>query len=155
MDFIEVIQRSLDSLQSYSQQELIQMVQTFDLSPENVMPYVTVPRQLEYGRNIIYHTKKIEVMVLHFPSLAKTPIHDHGISTGCIYVVQGKLHNILYTFKSEESNPTYNQVQQLKQGDLFTVDNGTIHMMQNPTPLSTITFHVYSPPLEGVKIHLA
>ncbi|MEB8915052.1 hypothetical protein P4G61_28860, partial [Bacillus cereus] len=81
MKFIEIIKRSFDSLHVYSQQELIQIVQTLDLSPENVIPYITAPKYLEYGRNIIYHTKNLEVMVLYFPSLAKTPIHNHGTST--------------------------------------------------------------------------
>ncbi|MBG9613644.1 cysteine dioxygenase [Bacillus cereus] len=155
MNFIESIKRNFDSLQSYCLQELMQVVQTLDLSLENIVPYITKPQQLEYGRNIIYHTKKIEVMVLYFPSLAKTLIHDHGTSIGCIYVVQGSLQNHLYTLGSDKTKPTYNQVQHFTQGDVFSVDDDTIHMMQNPTLLPTITFHVYCPPLEGVKIHFA
>ncbi|MEB9382205.1 hypothetical protein P4J09_30055 [Bacillus cereus] len=96
MKFIEIIKRSFDSSHVYSQQELIQIVQTLDLSLENVIPYITAPKHLEYGRNIIYHTKNLEVMVLYFPSLAKTPIHNHGTSTGCIYIVQGA-YKISYT----------------------------------------------------------
>lgn len=155
MNFIEIIKYNFDSLQSYSQQELIQSVQTLDLSLENIMPYITEPQQLEYGRNIIYHTKKLEVMVLYFPSLAKTLIHDHGTSIGCVYVVQGSLQNHLYIEGTGENKPTYTQVQQFTQGDLFSINNDTIHMMQNPTLFPTITFHVYSPPLEGVKTHFA
>ncbi|OLR26505.1 cysteine dioxygenase [Bacillus cereus] len=155
MNFIEVIKHNFDSLQSYSQQELTQSVQTLDLSLENIIPYITEPQQLEYGRNIIYRTKKLEVMVLYFPSLAKTLIHDHGASVGCVYIVQGSLQNHLYIQDTVEEKPTYTQVQQFTQGDLFTIDNDTIHMMQNPTLFPTITFHVYSPPLEGVKAHFA
>lgn len=57
MKFIEIIKRSFDSSHVYSQQELIQIVQILDLSPENVIPYITAQKHLEYGRNIIYHTK--------------------------------------------------------------------------------------------------
>lgn len=153
MKFLEIIQHSFNSLQIYSQQELIQIVQTLDLSPENVIPYIKAPKYLEYGRNIIYHTKNLEVMVLYFPSLAKTPIHNHGTSTGCIYIVQGSLQNILYTLESSETTPTNHQTQQFTQGNLFTVNNTTIHMMQNSSNLPAITFHVYSPPLKNVKIH--
>ncbi|WP_242311966.1 cysteine dioxygenase family protein [Bacillus cereus group sp. BfR-BA-01331] len=152
MKLIEIIKRSFDSLHLYSQQELIQIVQTLDLSPENLILYIIAPKHLEYGRNIIYHTNKLEVMVLYFPSLAKTPIHNHGTSTGCIYVVQGSLQNILYTLESTDTTPTYHQTQQFTQGNLFTVNNETIHMMQNSSTLPAITFHVYSPPLKNVKI---
>lgn len=155
MTFIEAMKRNFDLLQSYSQQELIQSVQTLDLSIENIKPYITEPKQLEYGRNIIYHTKRLQVMVLYFPSLSRTFIHNHGTSIGCVYVVQGSLQNNLYTLDSGENRPTYIQVQQFTQGDLFSVDNDTIHMMHNPTLFPTITFHVYSPPLEGVKNHFA
>ncbi|PHG57691.1 cysteine dioxygenase [Bacillus toyonensis] len=153
MNFIEVIQQNFDSLKTYNQQELSQIVQTLDLSPENIKPYITKPEQLEYGRNIIYRNQRIEVMVLHFPSLAKTLIHNHGTSIGCIYIVQGSLQNNLYTLDSDTTKPIYNQVQQFTQGDLFSVNDDTIHMMQNPTLFSTITFHVYSPPLKGVTTH--
>lgn len=138
MKFIEIIKRRFNSLQVYSQQGLIQIVQTLDLSPENVIPYIVAPKHLEYGRNIIYHTKNLEVMVLYFPSLAKTPIHNHGTSTGCIYVVQGSLQNILYTFEASETTPTYHQTQQFTQGNLFTVNNDTIHMMQNSSTLPSM-----------------
>lgn len=84
---------------------------------------------MEYGRNIIYHTNNLEIMVLYFPSLSKTPIHNHSASTGCIYIVQGSLQNILYTFEASETTPTYHQTQQFTQGNLFTVNNDTIHMM--------------------------
>ncbi|MEB9142117.1 hypothetical protein P4H77_28780, partial [Bacillus cereus] len=54
MKFIEIIKRSFDSSHVYSQQELIQIVQTLDLSPENVIPYITAhAHQLKDG----YKTK--------------------------------------------------------------------------------------------------
>lgn len=153
MRFLEIIQHSFNSLQKYSRKDLIQVVQTLDLSPENVIPYITAPQHLEYGRNIIYRKENLEVMVLYFPCFAKTPIHNHGASTGCIYIVQGCLQNILYTLEASEASPTYLQTQQFTQGNVLTVDKDTIHMMRNPTFLPAITFHVYSPPLKNVKIH--
>ncbi|SCA97041.1 Protein of unknown function [Bacillus mycoides] len=41
----------------------------------------------------------------------------------------------------------------ITQGNVFTIDKDTIHMMQNTMPLPAITFHVYSLSLEGVTIH--
>lgn len=61
---IGIIKRSFDSLRLYNQQELIQIVQTLDLSPRNVIPYITA-------------LKNLEVMVLYFASLAP-PVHNHG-----------------------------------------------------------------------------
>lgn len=152
MKFIEIIKRSFDSSHIYSQQELIQIVQTLDLSPENVIPYIT-PQNTWNTDEISFIIQKPGSNGSLLPSLAKTPIHNHGTSTGCIYIVQGDLQNILYNFEPSETTPTYHQTQQFTQGNVFTVDKDTIHMMQNNLPLPAITFHVYSPSLEGVTIH--
>ena len=49
MKFIEIIKRSFDSSHVYSQQELIQIVQILDLSPENVIPYITAQNTWNTG----------------------------------------------------------------------------------------------------------
>ncbi|WP_255260340.1 hypothetical protein [Bacillus cereus] len=91
--------------------------------------------------------------MLYFLSFAKTPIDNHGASTGCIYIVQWCLQNTLYTLEASKAPPTYLQTQKFTQRNVLIFDKYTIHMMRNPIFLPAITFHVYSPPLKNIKIH--
>ncbi len=72
---------------------------------------------------------------------------------GVLYCTSG-LQNILYNFEPSRTTPTYHQTQQFYAKEMYlSVDKDTIHMMQNTMPLPAITFHVYSPSLEGVNNH--
>ncbi len=44
MDFIDLIKCSFDSLRSYTQQELIQIVQILNFLPKNITPYIVAPQ---------------------------------------------------------------------------------------------------------------
>lgn len=65
-------------------------------------------------------------------------MHDHGISVGCILIVNGTLQNITYENNSE-------RIEEFTEGNIFTVKKDTVHKMYNATDSAVITFHVYSP----------
>ncbi|MGR5926807.1 cysteine dioxygenase [Bacillus pacificus] len=88
----------------------------------------------------------MEILVLNFPSKAKTLIHDHGISIGCILIVNGTLQNITYEKNSKRIGRVY-------RGKYFHRKKDTVHKMYNATDSTAITFHVYSPPLKDVQIY--
>ncbi|MEC0296704.1 cysteine dioxygenase [Peribacillus frigoritolerans] len=149
MVFLETIKRTLDNLPSYNEVNLVQAVQSLNLTFNEVSKYVTEPKDLEYGRNVIYRSENVEVIVIHLPSMAKTLIHDHGISIGCIFVVAGDFLNVLYKLEDKASYPIYDQVEEFTQHEILVVKEDTIHMMYNPTTSPVITFHIYTPPLKG------
>ncbi|MDT0145651.1 cysteine dioxygenase family protein [Priestia aryabhattai] len=153
MKLIESIKRAFDNLPSYEEVHLVQAVQNLNLTIGDISEYVVEPKELEYGRNVVYKSKDVEVIVVHLPSMAKTLIHDHGLSSGCILVVEGHVLNVLYQLKGKKSCPIYNQAQGFAKNDFFLVKKDTIHMMYNPSTSPTITFHVYSPPLQGGKVY--
>ncbi|TKH03360.1 hypothetical protein FC682_18345 [Peribacillus simplex] len=149
MDFLETIKGTFDNFPSYNEGKLIQAVQSLNLTVNEVSKYVTEPKDLEYGRNVIYRSENVEVIVIHLPSMAKTLIHDHGLSIGCIFVVAGNFLNVLYKLEDEASYPIYDQVEEFSQNEILLVKEDTIHMMYNPTTSPVITFHIYTPPLKG------
>ncbi|MEC0272091.1 MULTISPECIES: cysteine dioxygenase [Peribacillus] len=149
MGFLETIKSTLDNLPSYNEVNLVQAVQSLNLTFNEVSKYVTEPKDLEYGRNVIYRSENVEVIVIHLPSMAKTLIHDHGISIGCIFVVAGDFLNVLYKLEDKASYPIYDQVEEFTQHEILVVKEDTIHMMYNPTTSPVITFHIYTPPLKG------
>ncbi|MDF1999268.1 cysteine dioxygenase [Peribacillus frigoritolerans] len=149
MGFLETIKSTLDNLPSYNEVNLVQAVQSLNLTFNEVSKYVTEPKDLEYGRNVIYRSENVEVIVIHLPSMAKTLIHDHGLSIGCIFVVAGDFLNVLYKLEDKASYPIYDQVEEFSQHEILVVKEDTIHMMYNPTTSPVITFHIYTPPLKG------
>ncbi|KOR80803.1 hypothetical protein AM232_21980 [Bacillus sp. FJAT-21352] len=149
MGFLETIKSTLDNLPSYNEVNLVQAVQSLNLTFNEVSKYVTEPKDLEYGRNVIYRSENVEVIVIHLPSMDKTLIHDHGLSIGCIFVVAGDFLNVLYKLEDKVSYPIYDQVEEFSQHEILVVKEDTIHMMYNPTTSPVITFHIYTPPLKG------
>ncbi|MGQ0419606.1 cysteine dioxygenase [Bacillus sp. HC-Mk] len=92
-------------------------MQSLNISLHKIAPFITSPVNLEYGRNIIYQSEFVEILVLNFPSKAKTFVHDHGISVGCILIVNGTLQNITYENNSE-------RIEEFTEGNIFTVKKG-------------------------------
>ncbi len=93
---------------------LLHAIQSLNITLHKVSPFITSPANLEYGRNVIYKSEFVEIIVLNFPSKAKTFVHDHGISLGCILIVNGTLQNITYENNSE-------QIEEFTEGNIFTV----------------------------------
>ncbi|MGY1462276.1 cysteine dioxygenase [Bacillus toyonensis] len=146
MHLIHNISKAFYNLCSYDTENLIHAIQSLNISLHKISPFITSPVNHEYGRNVIYQSEFVEILVLYFPSKAKTFVHDHGISLGCILIVDGTLQNITYENNSE-------RIEEFSEGNIFTVKKDTVHKMYNATDSTAITFHVYSPPLKDVQIY--
>ncbi|WP_259417604.1 cysteine dioxygenase [Bacillus toyonensis] len=146
MHLIHNISKAFCNLCSYDTENLIHAIQSLNISLHKISPFITSPVNHEYGRNVIYQSEFVEILVLKFPRKAKTFVHDHGISLGCILIVDGTLQNITYENNSE-------RIEEFSEGNIFTVKKDTVHKMYNATDSTAITFHVYSPPLKDVQIY--
>ncbi|MBF7149145.1 cysteine dioxygenase [Bacillus toyonensis] len=146
MHLIHNISKAFHNLCSYDTENLIHAIQSLNISLHKISPFITSPVNHEYGRNVIYQSEFVEILVLNFSSKAKTFVHDHGISLGCILIVDGTLQNITYENNSE-------RIEEFSEGNIFTVKKDTVHKMYNATDSTAITFHVYSPPLKDVQIY--
>jgi cysteine dioxygenase len=153
--FIDEVKKSFNHLPSYNDENLAKIVRSLNLNTNQIVPYITQPENLEYGRNVIYKNEEIEIIVIYLPAMAKTLVHDHGTSIGCIAVVKGNLLNVVYNHNENKTYPLYKEIQIFSNGDIFHVTGDTIHMMFNPSNTSVVTFHVYSPPLNGGRLYTA
>lgn len=114
MQLIHNIRKAFNNLCNYDTFNLIHTIQSLNISLHKIAPFITSPVNLEYGRNVIYQSEFVEILVLNFPSKAKTFVHDHGISVGCILIVNGTLQNITYENNSE-------RIEEFTEGNIFTV----------------------------------
>lgn len=150
MDFLENIKNNLDQMKKPSETELQKVMERFHFTVQDILPYVTEPADLSYGRNVIYCSEDIEVIVLHFPNHSATNIHDHGDSIGCGIVVEGELTEFSYKFNKEEKLELISE-SRVSENEFFHISEQHIHAMANDKDERLITLHVYSPPLHGVK----
>lgn len=151
MKLIDSIRSLFDQLEDSESARLVQAIQSLPLNMDNISEFIQEPLELEYGRNVIYTSDQVEVIVIQLPSMAKTMIHNHGSSKGYIFVVEGDLLNILY--RTSESGAIYDRVEEYTTKDHFIVSGDTVHMMYNPAMTPAVTFHVYTPPVRGGQVY--
>lgn len=112
--------------------------------------FVTEPDQLPYGRNVIYSTDHLELIVINLPPMRRTAIHDHGQSNCCAIIVEGTMTNTTYDpVGPGEVEATEEQL--IKPGQFLVSPKGHIHQMSNRTSERVLSLHAYSPPLSGMQ----
>ncbi|WP_139492432.1 cysteine dioxygenase [Brevibacillus dissolubilis] len=152
MELMESIQREFGSLKKPTVKDLWKRLISLPNLSESVLPHLREPDQYAYGRNVIYRTEELEVIVMNFPARQRTAIHDHGLSIGCGIVVEGKLINTLYSVIQEGQVQPKGE-QRVSRGQCFFAPPGLIHGMENRTEERLVTLHVYSPPLDNMKVY--
>ncbi|SEN75146.1 cysteine dioxygenase [Lihuaxuella thermophila] len=152
MDFLQCVHHVLAKLTQPTLRELKEAISSIGCTRERILPHLTHADILPYGRNVIFRSDVMEAIVIHIPGKQETPVHDHGNSIGCAYVVEGSLINQLYVLDKENQLFCYEQNRFLK-GDFFYAVKGQIHKMCNPSEERLITFHVYSPPLTAMRTY--
>jgi cysteine dioxygenase len=113
---------------------------------------VTEPKEYPYGRNIIYKSNDIEIIVINLPANSHTFIHDHGKSECCGRVIQGEIVNVEYEADDLEQVRISNE-HRVHAGEIFCTPLGVIHQMQNRQDERVISLHAYSPPIMGLKVY--
>lgn len=152
MDFLKLLSHRFGSLVNPSRIELMDVLSQIPDLDTLIQPYVTEPKEYPYGRNIIYNSNEVEIIVVNLPAKGHTFIHDHGKSECCGRVVQGELINVEYEVVDHE------QVRKIKEhkvqaSEVFSTPYGMIHQMLNRQAERVVSLHAYTPPLNGLKVY--
>ncbi|MDR6226341.1 cysteine dioxygenase [Desmospora profundinema] len=154
MDVMDGLKRSLQTQTQADCSYLRRVIEQIHCTFEKITPYITPPQPpLNYGRNIIFRTDLFEAIVLNLPGHTETPIHDHGESIGCVYVVSGTVLNKVCTIPSHLRVPVLSEEKRYQSGEFIHINRGQIHSMHNPEQERLISFHIYSPPLKGTNTY--
>lgn len=120
----------------------IDIVKNFDLSNIDLSNYYKFDR-CNYTRNIVCQTNNVQIIVICWNILQKSPIHNHP-ENGCILkVLSGNLIEKKYDIndlkKISEST--------LKVNNIGYIDNrAAYHCIENPSfRQKAISLHIYSP----------
>ena len=105
-----------------------------------------------YIRIVLYANAILEVVRIIWLPGSKSKPHDHGISTGKIWVVKGQIFQKVFTKSTKELINTL----VYEPGETITETPEIIHIMGNPSMNEEAeTLHVYSPPLKMTDYELA
>ncbi|EMT50204.1 hypothetical protein I532_23669 [Brevibacillus borstelensis AK1] len=110
---------------------------------------------LPYGREVLFRTNDVEIVLIYLPPGHESAPHDHGSSFGWEYVLQGEMMNINHSVIPGSSRaPAYVSVQEtmsVASGQVYFIEKGQIHAIRNGGQTPVISLNVYSPPLSGCK----
>ncbi|MEW9698920.1 cysteine dioxygenase family protein [Paenibacillus sp. SI8] len=153
MPLLQAIEQTFSNLNEPTIETMKAAILTLDNLLAATPTYMTEPTFLPYGRNVVFSGKELEVIVIHIPANRATSIHNHGLSIGTAYVVEGSLINTTFTLDLE-GYPLTEHDNLIQAGQCIEAPAGQIHQLSNPFHERAISLHVYSPPLRSVKRYL-
>lgn len=107
------------------------------------------PRPGERGLLRLLRTEQIEAWLISWTPSSFLGLHDHGGSRGAFRVLDGRLDE-MYT-DGESRSPL--QVAHLEQGAIRSFGPSHIHEVWNPSSVTALSVHVYSPPLHQMRFY--
>ncbi|OAS14004.1 cysteine dioxygenase [Paenibacillus oryzisoli] len=153
MTLIPAIEQTFCKLHAPTLEQLVEALQSIERNLSFVPDFKTEPTQLPYGRNVVFSSPDLEVIVIHIPASRSTAIHNHGLSVGAAYLVLGSLVNSTFSLDSE-GYPVAHKDDFIQSGEYFTAPAEQIHQLSNPFHEPAISIHVYTPPLREVRRYL-
>ncbi|GIP36963.1 cysteine dioxygenase [Paenibacillus sp. J31TS4] len=148
--FKQAVEQAFEGMRTPTLYELKNRLASLACTSASIEPYVTEPEALPYGRNTLYVSDEVEVVVIHLPPGAETPIHDHADSIGCAQVIRGTIANQLYRvgrygFAHERGTVD------CPAGEYLFAGKGQVHALANREDTPAVSLHVYSPPLAETR----
>jgi predicted metal-dependent enzyme (double-stranded beta helix superfamily) len=107
----------------------------------DMMEYADFDHPVEdcYGRKLVYHGGKFEIMVMSWNPGDYSSIHNHGYTEWGVVQVFGHTHHFLFNLKNE--NLSFAKKEILPAGAAIKVNNALIHQMGNSTTEPYMTLH--------------
>jgi cysteine dioxygenase len=102
-----------------------------------------------YGRQVLYRSPDIEVMLASWSFQSASSPHNHGFSKGLIWFIKGDFQEQHFEFKSSELI-SMDEQKLFLEGAVAEVFSNDIH---SSCPLTDgISLHLYSPAIQNMKI---
>lgn len=152
---VEEIRNAFAILTEPTPSEIKEVLSRLPLSADAFASCMPSSDGLPYGREVLFRTNDVEIVLIYLPPGHESAPHDHGSSFGWEYVLQGELMNINHSVIPGSSRaPAYVSVQEtmsVASGQVYFIEKGQIHAIRNGGQTPVISLNVYSPPLSGCK----
>lgn len=98
-----------------------------------------------YKRKVLHKDANTEIILITWPKGSVSLPHDHGISSGCIAVVEGSVFHDVFSKKTKK----FLKSEKFDAGSFLKETPDIIHIMGNTSKAKIAkTIHMYSPPLK-------
>ncbi|MCA1056343.1 cysteine dioxygenase family protein [Rossellomorea aquimaris] len=151
MTMYERIKERLDGLVSPSNGELRSALESLSITLEELAPLLRTSSGKPYYRRLLYQNEEVELLVMNWSDIECAP-HDHGDSKGWIKVMGGSSLNTVFEVDDGHlPKELFNKVHH--KGSYFFAPRNGIHKMKREGNDPLVTLHLYSPPIEGMKVY--
>jgi cysteine dioxygenase len=148
MELFERLEQTFSTLTRPSMSDLKHALMTLTPWLDQITASITDPGQQLYGRHLLLKNENVEVVVIHLPAGRSTPIHDHGHSIGCAWVIEGDLLDISFAL-DDHGYPENVRESRAVAGEILEESHGQIHRLTNPGRRRMISLHAYAPPIQN------
>jgi cysteine dioxygenase len=151
MTLFERIKKILDGLAAPSALELRDALESLGIGYEELVPFLQTPGGHPYYRRLLYQNEEVELLMMNWSDIECSP-HDHGHSKGWIQVMEGNSLNTVYEVENGQlPRQLFNGIH--RKGSFFFAPKKGVHKMKREGQDSLVTLHLYSPPIEGMKVY--
>lgn len=138
------------NLESHNKDTLFEVLSLIEVDLLKVKEMFRVKKTIySYDRYMIYNSNKLAILLLYWYKGLECLPHNHNVSFGAVTVIDGSGEDIIYTKQGENFIERRIPV---KKGENFFTDDDFIHKMRASSQEDLITLHVYSPPINGMRI---
>ncbi len=122
----------------------------FGISVDTLLPLCAAPEKSEpYGRRVLFRSGEYEVMLATWAKGAECAAHDHGASSGLVWLAMGQFIENHYAFA--EGLQQIDSCLHSEASAIVSVHSPDIHSMR--APQGGISLHVYNPPIHQMKVY--
>ncbi|MEJ8546906.1 cysteine dioxygenase family protein [Brevibacillus borstelensis] len=152
---LEEIRKAFAILTAPTPSEIKEALSRLAPSADALASCMPVPDGLPYGREVLFRTDDVEIVLIYLPPGHESAPHDHGSSFGWECVLQGELininHSVMPDYPHGSAFVNAQEATSVTSGQVYFIEKGQIHAIRNGGQTPVISLNVYSPPLSGCK----
>lgn len=120
----------------------------YKLNLDDVMQYLTDPCENPYNRKVIHSSGMYEIILMTWKKEKYCFPHDHGLSEGLAFVINGSVKNVSLNLVEKKLN-----ILEFKKGDVLIINKNIIHAMKSIGNETLVTMHFYTPSISNMRVY--
>ena len=146
----EHIEKLIALLSHTSIKDYNRILKNFDFSVVNFKSFESWSYH-NYTRNCLHKDAHFELILICWEHGQETKIHDHNGEDCWVYLLEGLMEEVYYTFNKKHQLQEIGARNILPQQLTFMNDTIGYHKLRNSHPGKSISLHLYAKPIDNCK----